>query len=344
MYLTEEEYISKISSLKYLVNKNELLKNSNFQVKHAVLLLIDHIDKDWYEYIVDEYGYSIYIKFPNWNQRIVYKADYWFNNSTLYKIFKDKLLTTKCLKYNNFKTPDEILLVKENWLYSNDENGYSAVLNFAQEKWFPLIAKPIDWSCGRGVEKIFSMQQLEEYLLRFHNQNTKRCLIQKCVSWSDYRVVYLDWEILIAYERVPLNIKGDWTSSIGALLNTWLLDSLNMNKVIDFLNKQNYTLDTVLNEEIMLNLLPTANISTWWIAKIVETTKQDLDMMNRIAKVFWARYFGIDILSEWPIHQWTIIEVNNSPSVSGICASYPPFREKFWEKIWTTIKKDEWIL
>ena len=43
-------------------------------------------------------------------------------------------------------------------------------------------------------------------------------LIQMPVTGKDYRIVVLDKRIISAYERVPLHVCGDGTSSIKKLL------------------------------------------------------------------------------------------------------------------------------
>jgi len=86
-------------------------------------------------------------------------------------------------------------------------------------------------------------------------------LLQTYIPGRDYRVLYLDGEILIAYERIPPTIIGDEKNTIKNLIKT-NFPTINQKKVEHYLETQGINTETILEKNKTLPLLPTANIAT----------------------------------------------------------------------------------
>ena len=86
-------------------------------------------------------------------------------------------------------------------------------------------------------------------------------LLQTYIPGKDYRVLYLDGEILVAYERIPPTITGDGENTIKNLIET-NFPTINQKKVEHYLEIQGINTEAILGKNKALSLLPTANIAT----------------------------------------------------------------------------------
>ena len=338
-WISEEEFERKVHSLIHLQNKTEIL-NASHGLKHGVFILLDEIEKSWFPYTIDEYGFVMTIQLPSGKNRIIYNADYGFDSSSLRRIFEDKIYTSKILRNWKFPVPNDMIIIKDRSSYSTTSNNTLACLDFAKKNGYPLIFKPNDGSLGVGVQKIFNQEQLLKALEDYNASNKGLYLLQQYIPWKDYRVIYLDGEILAAYERIPPKVVGNGISSIGQLIDKDFQD-LEINKITTYLQQQNLSLDSVLPQDFEFNLLPTANIATGGFVREVQATETDRLFLERVAKYFWARYFWVDILSNGELADWVILEINKSPITKGISTASEKFRTNYPKKIWDTIKKDE---
>ncbi|RAL55546.1 hypothetical protein BSK20_04250 [SR1 bacterium human oral taxon HOT-345] len=337
--ISEEEFERKVHSLIHLQNKTEIL-NASHGIKHGVFILLDEIEKSGFPYTIDEYGFVMTIQLPSGKNRIIYNADYGFDSSSLRRIFEDKIYTSKILRNGKFPVPNDMIIIKDRSSYSTTSNNTLACLDFAKKNGYPLIFKPNDGSLGVGVQKIFNQEQLLKALEDYNASNKGLYLLQQYIPGKDYRVIYLDGEILAAYERIPPKVVGNGISSIGQLIDKDFQD-LEINKITTYLQQQNLSLDSVLPQDFEFNLLPTANIATGGFVREVQATETDRLFLERVAKYFGARYFGVDILSNGELADGVILEINKSPITKGISTASEKFRTNYPKKIWDTIKKDE---
>ena len=86
-------------------------------------------------------------------------------------------------------------------------------------------------------------------------------LLQTYIPGRDYRVLYLDGEILVAYERIPPTITGDGQNTIKNLIES-NFPTINQKKVEHYLETQGINTEAILGKNKALSLLPTANIAT----------------------------------------------------------------------------------
>lgn len=86
-------------------------------------------------------------------------------------------------------------------------------------------------------------------------------LLQTYIPGRDYRVLYLDGEILVAYERISPTIIGDGENTIKTLIEKDF-PTINQKKVEHYLETQGVNTETILEKNKTLPLLPTANITT----------------------------------------------------------------------------------
>lgn len=209
--------------------------------------------------------------------------------------------------------------------------------------WYPMITKPNDKSWREWVEKLVNMKAVSEHLNRFlgWKLSSKKYLYQELIEWHDIRVLYFNWEIIACYSRLPFKLSWNVFSSIWELVhNKVSYNKFLYNEIIMQLDKLWYWLDWVLWKWEDVVPLPVVNVKKWWTVQEIPYSEKDFIFINNIAKIFWAVYFGIDIISKWSICEWTVIEINSAPSISGIEKLIPWLRDNLIKKIFEYMKKE----
>ena len=135
------------------------------------------------------------------------------------------------------------------------------------------------------MKKIFNQEQNLEALESYNKSNKGLYLLQQYISGKDHRVIYLDGEILTAYERIPPKITGNGELTINELIHQ-NFENLDIDKITTYLKQQNLTLDSVLPQGKEFELLPTANIATGGFVRQVQATERDRKFLEKISKHF----------------------------------------------------------
>ena len=235
----------------------------------------------------------------------------------------DKLLTKELLDIQNIpvakgaKVYNVISLLKE-----ADRIGY------------PLVLKPQYGSKGRGV--IVGIKNEKELIMSYQKliNEFNDIIIEKHWEGDDYRVCVVNNKVVAVSLRIPPYVIGDGIKSVEELI-----DELNSHEyrgeghekpltkvkkddmLINFINEQGYTLDSILKNDEKLLLRKNANLSTGGIAidytdKICEENKE---ICIRAAKTIGIDVCGIDIctndISKSIINNGIIMEVNTAPGL-----------------------------
>lgn len=85
--------------------------------------------------------------------------------------------------------------------------------------------------------------------------------MQPCIAGQDYRVLYLDGEILAAYERIPPKVIGDGQHTLRVLI-AMQTAHVDIQHVESYLRDQGMDMNAVIAQGEQIRLLPTANIAT----------------------------------------------------------------------------------
>jgi D-alanine-D-alanine ligase-like ATP-grasp enzyme len=281
--------------------------------------------------IEDEYRYAGAIIFKN-GKRFFFKGNnIGINLTGASEIAKDKGYSHYFLKKFGYKTPEnqtffskelnESLKIKR-----TIDDGYE----FAKNLGFPVIVKPNDMSQGDLVTKVYNKKEYYIASRKILSQ-TNVMLVERFYNWQDYRVVVLNNKIVAAYQRLPLSVIGDGSSTIQELIEMKqkTFDNLNSNVIIetkDFriknkLKRQGLTFSSVLAKEREIYLLDNANLSTGGDAKdFTETIHEEYKKLAiNITSNMGLRMSGIDIMTSSDItnniEDYIIIEINSSPGL-----------------------------
>ena len=83
---------------------------------------------------------------------------------------------------------------------------------------FRSTSKPVDGAHGTGVERCHDATEIEEAIARYEVLRVKTMLVEEAIDLPDYRIVVLDDEVISAYRRRPLAVRGDGVSTIAELI------------------------------------------------------------------------------------------------------------------------------
>ena len=330
-----EDNLNYISKLNYCRNKENILKSyiNNANFSNGIKVIIEWLERKWIEYSLDEkYWRYMIIHFANWKNKVIESSNYWITSSVIYKIFEDKTHTSDILKMSWYKVPKQIMLMKRSSIFHNNTNNILTWIWFAKDIWYPLILKPNSSKKWQWVLKIKKDSELR-YFYELYSENKlykDYAILQECVKEkNDIRVLYLNGKILLAYQRHPFSIVWDWKNSILKLIeNTWKqYDEFIISEKIK--TDYDYNFDKILSNWESIILTNTANISTWWTGSIYNFDNDDIKFCDWIRDLFWANYFGLDIMTNWKIKDWVIIEINTCPWVKWAFETSPEFAKTF---------------
>ena len=168
------------------------------------------------------------IIFKNNNKKYFRYSSLDINTLGASEIAKDKDYATYFMKHLGYPTVPGKAFYSNDWANAiGSNNKIDEAYDHASKMGFPVIVKPNSMSQGFGVALVANKKDFYK-AVRFIFKRDRIALVQKFVSGKDYRVVVLDNKVISAYERIPLSVSGDGSSTIKQLLET---------KQVDFENK-----------------------------------------------------------------------------------------------------------
>lgn len=202
---------------------------------------------------------------------------------------------------------------------------------------FPIVIKPLDGNHGRGISiNLTTMEQAEEaYEAALEESKTRSVILERFYTGRDHRILIVNGKVVAVAERVPAHVVGDGTSTIQELVDETNSDPLrgsghaNVLTAIELdraafqmLDRQGYTLETVLPAGDICYLKATANLSTGGIAidRTDEIHPENLWIAERAARIIGLDIAGIDMVIEdisRPMREvdGVIVEINAAPGL-----------------------------
>lgn len=304
--------------------------------------------------IHDEFGRFGTIAFPNGKSARFKGTSFDINPLGAYKISDDKDYTATLLRSAGLNAPEGRVVVSPT--YREKLASYSQAV---ADQWdpfgdakaalaafgLPVFIKPNIGSEGIGVHKVNSEDQALAHLqLLFQRCDT--VLIQPPLPGRDFRLVFLDQDLRVAYERVPFGVIGDGASPLRALIEVHASKvveqgrALNMSALLPQIGERLVALgldpDDVPENGKRLALLDNANLSTGGHAvDVLETVDpRYVDVCRKAMEVAGLRLCGVDLLCR-DISSFdedhTILELNASPGLQNFHAGCPGRRDDLRE-------------
>ncbi|MGL5834344.1 MAG: cyanophycin synthetase [Waterburya sp.] len=200
---------------------------------------------------------------------------------------------------------------------------------------YPIVLKPLDGNHGRGITiNINSVEEAESaYDLASQASKTRSVIVEQYYQGNDHRVLVINGKVVAVAERVPAHVLGNGQDTIKELIELTNQDPRRgdghdnvLTKIIvdqtsqAVLQKQGYSLDSVLSAQEVAYLRATANLSTGGVAidRTDEIHPQNIWLAQRVAKIIGLDIAGIDIVTSdisKPLNetQGVIVEVNAAP-------------------------------
>jgi len=298
-----------------------------------------------------DHGYVGYVEFPSGRRCFFTGASLDANPHGASVLTKDKDYCARMLAHLGYTVPQGIVLFSPAFKreISLRKEALAAGLSFAERALgfahlhgFPLFVKPVDGLEGRGVTKVYSVDELFEALWWLFAED-KKVLLQVPLSGRDFRVVVMDGKVVAAYERRPLAVTGDGHSPISALVDIALARLRNDrhgskvshddHRILTQLKANGMTMETVLDTGREVPLLPNANLSTGGTAR--DVTGDISAFYSKIAigaaKDLGLLLVGIDIIAKDITGfdtDYCILEVNSAPGLNNFATSSAASQER----------------
>lgn len=198
---------------------------------------------------------------------------------------------------------------------------------------FPLVFKPLDGNHGKGAS--INVKTIEEARSAFDHAKkySRKIIVEKFISGFDFRILVINHRFIAAALREPAHIIGDGTSTIQQLIDLEncdprrgyghenVLTEITIDReTYEQLEKNNYSLDTILKKEEKCYLKGTANLSTGGtstdITDLVHPT--NIFIFERISRVIGLDICGVDIMASnlnepLEVTGGVVLEVNAAP-------------------------------
>lgn len=198
---------------------------------------------------------------------------------------------------------------------------------------YPIVIKPLDGNHGKGASiNVTSWEDAVEGLAHA-KKYSRRVIVEKFITGFDFRILVIDNKLVAAAKRVPAHVVGDGKHTIQELIDITnqdprrgyghenVLTEITVDRdTTDLLDKMGYSLETVPQDNEIVYLKSTANLSTGGTS--VDVTDmihpENIFLAERISRVIGLDVCGIDIMAEnltQPLKEngGVILEVNAAP-------------------------------
>lgn len=196
------------------------------------------------------------------------------------------------------------------------------VLDFAEDTGFPLYVKPNEGQEGQGVMRVDTYHTLQN-ALHILAKSHPAMLVQEEIRGTDLRILVLDGEVLLAFERHAPEVTGDGTSSLAELVDAHPGIDPSDGRIDFELSQQALMLESVPAAGQTVTLLPVSNLSSGGTARIITASlKPELHALARqVTKTLGLRYAGVDLIvpfEQRPDTAAVVLEVNAAPGLSNL--------------------------
>lgn len=198
---------------------------------------------------------------------------------------------------------------------------------------YPIVIKPLDGNHGRGITINITNWEQAEAAYDAAKEVSRDVIVERFYQGRDHRVLVINGKVVAVAERVPAHVVGDGQATIDQLIEQTnqdprrgeghenVLTKLEADRTTwQLLEKQGYTLDTILPQGDIFYLRATANLSTGGIAvdRTDDIHPENIWLAQRVAKIIGLDIAGIDVVTadiSRPLCEvdGVIVEVNAAP-------------------------------
>ena len=248
------------------------------------------------------YGY----KFPN-------------NNTAISRICDDKSGLSDILSNHEIPHVEHYYFMSPNNSKYVPANGnYETILSLLK-KYGEIVCKPNSGTCGIGVERVKNKKDLEKVIFNlFTRSNSISIAPYKPIS-SEFRVIVINYNIELIFEKVRPVIIGDGIHSIQQLIDEY---QPGFKAAID----SNLSLDDIPQKEEIITISWKHNLCNGALPKEVD----DISLKDKISELAIScvlaldlNFASIDIINT--NGQLEILEVNSGVMMENLSCANPEY-------------------
>src|ERR1051326_5043888 len=244
-------------------------------------------------------GFAGQIRLPDGSMKYFVRSSYDINTAGAWHVARDKALTKYFLESMGYPTiPGRACFA------GHAERGCDAAMAYAAEIGFPLMIKVNSSSGGHGVERVDDDHEIEATLRRAFALDSIVVIEQYFAALRDSRVLVLDENVLLAYERRPASVVGDGASTIDELIDRQLPGKPPPAESVErTLARAGLSRAAIPHRGNVVRLLDVANLESGGTALDVSRDRG-------------LRLCGVDLLAEHAAAPRAyIVEINGSPTI-----------------------------
>lgn len=273
---------------------------------------------------------------------IVYRSGQrrYFRNSTLdinrmgaSEISRDKGYSKFFMRLLGYPVVKGDVFYSKRWCKRiGSKKNIDRAYRFARRLGFPVFVKPNSRSRGVGVEKVHTRGQFYHALRHIFRDDIVAVVEEAVIGASDYRIVVLDHKVISAYERIPLNVIGDGSSTIRSLLRKKQLEYTRIGRdtrlnpkdprMLAKLRRSGLNLGSILEKGRQVYLLDNANLSAGGESKdVTQGIHPDFRQLAvELTRAMGLRFCGVDVLVKGgslaePAREFYVLEINSAPGL-----------------------------
>jgi cyanophycin synthetase len=200
---------------------------------------------------------------------------------------------------------------------------------------YPIVIKPLNGNHGRGIT--IDIQDWEHAGVGYDRAReiSKGVIVEHFYQGRDHRILVVNHKVVAVAERVPAHIVGNGTDTISALVEREnqdvrrgtghdnMLTKIELDdSTAEMLDRQGFTLNTILPADRVCYLRATANLSTGGIAidRTDEIHPETVWLAERVSHIIGLDIAGIDVITTDITKtlgeaDGTIVEVNAAPGL-----------------------------
>ncbi|MBD7912628.1 cyanophycin synthetase [Clostridium cibarium] len=238
-------------------------------------------------------------------------------------IASDKELTKQLLIGQNIPVPE-----------GREVCNIIDLLRAGEKIGYPLVLKPRYGNKGEGV--VLNIKSEKELVKDFNSMKSKysNIIIEKYITGNDYRVCVVNYEVVAVALRIPPFVIGDGKNNLKELIRELNENSSRGfdhekpltkvkidNDLINFLDNQGLSLNTIPKKGDKISLREKANLSTGGMAIDCtdEISEENKKVCTKVAKAIGLDICGIDIkasdISKSIYTNGVVMEVNAAPGI-----------------------------
>lgn len=298
-------------------------------------------ERGWQLLLHPDGAFAGEVRLPDGASRYFVRSTYDLNSAGAAKVALDKGLTKFFLHEKGFPVIEGQTFFSDRLCAETGSRRDShAAVQYATSIGFPVMVKANSGGGGEGIERASDAAEVEQALARAFAFGDVVLIESYLEGLRDYRLLVLDREVLLAYERRPFAVVGDGISTVAELVDEFRRTAIvrgsgtpDFDRLQRSLVRAGVTETDVLEPGVLLAPIEVANLSQGGSA--VEVTNAVHPNIARLAvdaaRAIGLRYAGVDILSDDATRETSvayILEVNASPTIHQFAALCHPAEER----------------